>query len=273
MPPSSPGPRDLGEMLLPLDGDAPESDPRPPPPVTPEPDPPPRPSAPERRRGGTRGDPPPLPSPREYAAEVLRHLRLGQPEVMEDWGGKVDLMSRQVQAEVTRLSEASTRSAAEMRDAAQTIETSVRSLVDLTRELRETWTKQAAEMREQTAELAKSLAASTREAAGNIGVARHEMALSVKELQRRTVRYAVLVGGGSAIVVLLAARLLFPFWGMKRGDVEAWSRGTELARTYQAASPAQREAILRALRWERMPETGLRPSPRSGSSGSPAGGR
>lgn len=259
-----PGPRDLGEILLPLDGEASEA-PEPPPaaPSVPAQPPPPRPSG---RRTRPRSDPPLLPSPESYAAEVLRHLRPGQAEVTETLAANVDLVSRRLQADVTRLSEASSQASTEMRDAAQAIESSVTALVEMIRkglaELRETW-------KEQT----ESLAASTREAASNIGVARHELALSVKELKRRTVRYAVVVGGTTSVVVLLAARLLFPFWGMKRSDVEAWSRGTELTRTWQAASPAERQAILRALGWERMPGTDAPPAPRSGSSASPADGR
>ena len=277
MPASSPGPRDLEEMLLPLDGDEPESGPAPPPPPVPAEPSTPRRIAPERSRGRSRGDPPPLPAPEEYAERVLRHLRVGQTEVIEDLGAKVDLTSRQLQGEVTRLLEASTRSAAEMHEAAGAIETSVTGLVELLqeglRELRETAKEQTAALREEVAGMARSMAASTREAAGNIGVARHELALSVKELKRRTVRYAVLAGGGTGIVVLLAARLLFPFWGMRRSDVEAWSRGTELARTWQEAPPAERQAILRALRWERMPGTEEQAPGPSASSASPAAGR
>ncbi len=264
-------------MLLPLDGDEPESGPAPPPPPVPAEPSTPRRIAPERSRGRSRGDPPPLPAPEEYAERVLRHLRVGQTEVIEDLGAKVDLTSRQLQGEVTRLLEASTRSAAEMHEAAGAIETSVTRLVELLqeglRELRETAKEQTAALREEVAGMARSMAASTREAAGNIGVARHELALSVKELKRRTVRYAVLAGGGTGIVVLLAARLLFPFWGMRRSDVEAWSRGTELARTWQEAPPAERQAILRALRWERMPGTEAQAPGSSASSASPAAGR
>jgi hypothetical protein len=206
---------------------------------------------------------------------VLRNIQLGQSEVTEVWGAGVDILTRQIQGEVTRLSEASTRTTGEMRDAVRLAETAVGSLVEQLgtrmREVQETVEAQTAAFRESVEKQGETLAESTRETASNIGVARHELALSVAELKRRTFRHGVVLGGGTAILVLLAARLLFPFWGMQRPDVEAWSRGTELTRTYLSASPREREAILRALGWESMP--GPAPAPPSTSSAPREGGR
>lgn len=263
---------DLGEMLLPLEPCEPASPPPPAPLPGPRPEPGPDPAR-RSRRG--RQEPPPLPSPKVYADEVLRNIQLGQAEVTETWGATVDILTRQIQGEVTRLSEASTRTTAEMREAVRQAEATAGSLIEqlrgLMRELQETVEAQTTALRDAVREQGETLAASTREAASNIGTARHELSLSVAELKRRTFRHGVLLGGGTAILVLLLARLLFPFWGMQRPDVEAWSRGTELTRTYHSASPREREAILRTLGWKSMP--GAAPAPPSTSSAPRADGR
>jgi hypothetical protein len=257
---------DLGEMLLPLDEGEPAS--RPAPPAPPAPDP--RPVQPRRSRRG-RQDPPSLPRPEVYAEEVIRNIQLRQAEVTESWGAGVDILARQIEAAGGRLSGI----VAEMRDAAERIERTVGPLAEQLSarigQVQEAVETQMAAISSGVQKAAESFAASTREAVSNIALARHELALSVEELKRRTFRHGILLGGGTAILVLLAARLLFPFWGMTRPDVEAWSRGTELARTYSEASPEERQAILRALKWERMP--GAPPGPPSVSSAPREAGR
>jgi hypothetical protein len=262
---------DLGEMLLPLDDGGPASPPAPSAPPAPDPPPdPPRPAPPRRSRRG-RQEPPSLPKPEVYAEEVVRNIQLRQAEVTETWGDGVDILARQIDAARVRLSEI----VAEMREAAERIEQTVGPLAEqlITRigQVQEMVEAQLAAIGSGVEKARESFAASTREAASNIALARHELALSVEELKRRTFRHGILLGGGTAILVLLAARLLFPFWGMTRADVEAWSRGTELARTYSEASPEERQAILRALKWERMP--GALPGPPSASSAPREGGR
>lgn len=262
---------DLGEMLLPLDGEAPASPPAPPAPPVPDPQPdPPRP-APSRRSRRGRQDPPSLPRPEAYAEEVIRNIHLRQAEVTETWGEGVDILARQIEAARARLAE----TVAEMREAAQGIEQTVGPLAEqfITRipQVQEIVEAQLAAIGSGVEKANESFAASTWEAVSNITLARHELAMSVEELKRRTFRHGILLGGGTAILVLLSARLLFPFWGMTRADVEAWSRGTELARTYSEASPEERQAILRALKWERMP--GALPARPSASSGPREGGR
>jgi hypothetical protein len=256
---------DLEEMLLPLDSVEPASPPMPsaPPPLPPpEPE---RPAPPRRSRRG-RQEPLPFPSPEAFAEEVLRHVQRRLPELTEPLGSNVDLITRQVGTATLRLSE----SAAQIREAEQTLGRTATSFSDQTREVREICEAQAAAMCESWTKAGESFAESAREASSNMGLARHELALSVAELKRHVFRYGALFGGGTAILILLAVRLLFPFWGMKRTDVEAWSRGTELARTYLAARPERREAILCALGWESMP--GVTPPP-SVSSALRAGGR
>lgn len=279
------------EMLLPFPPAPPPvpADPPPPPPpatdpasaqteiagLPPLPDPaaeqPPRPPSPRSRR--TAAPPPSLPSPHDWADEVLRQVQLRQAEVTETWGDAVDLLSRQIQTEVARLADTTTRATGEIRDAMQTIDRSVSTLTQQLGqsmdEMRQTVEAQTAALRETVAEQGRTLAASTREAASNIGVARHELALSVAELKRRTFRHGIVLGAATSLLILLAARLLFPFWGMKRPDVEAWSRGTRLLQTYEAAPEPRRQQILRALEWREMPSS----IPFSASSAPPAGGR
>lgn len=259
---------DLGEMLLPLDEGGPASPPMPPAP-DPPPDPP-RAASPRRSRRG-RQEPPALPKPEVYAEEVLRNIRLGQAEVTETWGESADLITRQIEGARARLSEIM----AEMREAAERMEQTVGPLAEQLSariaQVKELVEAQLTAISSGVEKARESFAASTREAVSNIALARHELALSVEELKRRTFRHGILLGGGTAILVLLAARLLFPFWGMTRADVEAWSRGTELARTYSEASPEERQAILRALKWEQMP--GELPAPPSASSAPREGGR
>lgn len=259
---------DLGEMLLPLDEGGPPS-----PPTPPAPEPPPDPPRPVPLRRSRRGrqDTPSLPSPHAYAEEVLRNVRLGQAEVTETWGESADIITRQIEAAGARLSEIM----AEMREAAGQIEKTVgplaKELSARTGQVKEVVEAQLAAISSGVEEARESFVAITREAVSNITLARHELALSVAELKRRTFRHGILLGGGTAILVLLAARLLFPFWGMSRADVQAWSRGTELARTYSEASPEERQAILHALKWERMP--GALPAPPSASSAPREGGQ
>jgi hypothetical protein len=218
---------------------------------------------------------PSLPNPQEWADEVLRQIQLRQAEVTETWGDAVDLLTRQIQTAVTRLSDTSARATTEIQGAMATIDRSVSTLTQqlsvALQEVQETVEAQTEALREMVSEQGRTLAASTREAASNIGVARHELALSVAELKRRTFRHGIMLGAVTSLLILLAARILFPFWGMKRPDVEAWSRGTQLLQTYEAAPAQRREAILRALEWRAMPTS--TPSPPSPSGAPRADGR
>lgn len=274
-----PEPGDQGEMSLPFP-------PTTPPPASPQtefaglpplPDPverpPPAPPPPRSRRSQPPG--PSLPNPQEWADEVLRQVQLRQAEVTETWGAAVDLITRQIQVEVTRLSDTSSRATTEIRGAMATIDASVSTVTEhlatLMREVQETVEAQTEALRETVAEQGRTLEASTRDAASNIGVARHELALSVAELKRRTFRHGIMLGAATSLLILLAARLLFPFWGMRRADVEAWSRGTALLQTYEAAPQPRRDAILRALEWREMPASS--PGSPSASSAPRAAGR
>lgn len=267
-----PDPADQGEMDLPF----PPAEPTKPSlqeesaalPTVPDPaERPPIPPPPRSRRGTQQA--PSLPNPQEWADEVLRQVQLRQAEVTETWGDAVDLLTRQIQTEVTRLSDTSARATAEIRDAMATIDRLVSTLTQqlgaALQEVRETVEAQTEALRETVAEQGRTLAASTREAASNIGVARHELALSVAELKRRTFRHGIMLGAVTSLLILLAARILFPFWGMTRPDVEAWSRGTQLLQTYEAAPEQRREAILRALEWREMPSSTPSPPSRSGA--------
>ena len=255
----------LQEMLLPLD-------PIPPAPVTPER---------SRERPARDGERPPWKprpqqlSPEAGAEEAIRQLQLRQGDLTEGWGAAVDLLSRQLQAEVARLAERSDRTTAELRSAQDGIETTVTKLIEalaeLMSEVKATVEAQTTALRDTIASQGETMAAATREAAANIALARHELALSVAELKRRTFRHAIGLGAGMAIVMLLAARILFPFWGMQRPDVEAWNRGTRLLEAYEAATPAQQAALLRTLGWQRMP--GALPTTSSTSSARRVDGR
>ncbi len=251
---SSRGRVDLEEMLLPLD----QCEPSNPSPSSPPPVPPPepeRPGPPRRNRRG-RQEPPPFPTAEAFAEEVIRHLHLRRPELTDALGADVDIATRQIAAATTRLSEA----AAEIRETGQALERTATSLSEDTAEVLMSCERQTRVLCNRVKKAGGSFVESAREAGSNIAMARHEMALAAAELKRQVFRYGALLGGATAILVLLAARLLFPFWGMKRSDVEAWSRGTELARTYVSASPKERETILRALGWESMPGVTTPPS-------------
>ena len=271
---SSPEPGDQEEMLLPFPPTPPPSTPAGTPALPSLPDPaadhPPRPPSPRSRRTPP---PPSVPNPNEWADEVLRQVQLRQAEVTETWGEAVDLLSRQIQTEVTRLSDTSTRATTEIRDAMQSIDRSVSTLTtqlgERMREMKETVESQTEALRETIEEQGRTLASSTREAASNIGVARHELALSVAELKRRTFRHGIMLGAATSLLILLAARLLFPFWGMKRPDVEAWGRGTQLLQTYEAAPQQRKQEILRTLGWRDMPSS----IPPSASAAPPGGGQ
>lgn len=264
MPDSSRGRADLEEMLLPLDSGGPGSSSSAPPPAPrPEPE---RPASARRSRRG-RQEPPSFPSPEAFAEEVLRHVQRRLPELTDPLGSNVEIITRQVGTATSRLLEATE----EMRETGQSVERAAASFSDRTRELRETCEEQTAAIGKSWTKAGESFSEISREASSNIGVARHELSLAAGELKRQIFRYGALFGGATAILVLLAARLLFPFWGMQRGDVVAWSRGTELARTYHSAPPEERKAILRALGWESLP--GVAPAPPSASSAPRAGGR
>lgn len=273
-----PDPADQGEMLLPFPPAEPAktSPPEESTALPSLPDPaerPPPPPPPRSRRGSQQA--PSLPNPQEWADEVLRQIQLRQAEVTETWGDTVDLLTRQIQTAVTRLSDTSARATAEIQSAMATIDRSVSTLTQqlgaALQEVKEAVEAQTEALRETVAEQGRTLAASAREAASNIGVARHELALSVAELKRRTFRHGIMLGAVTSLLILLAARILFPFWGMNRSDVEAWSRGTLLLQTYEAAPEQRREAILRALEWRAMPAS--TPSPPSPPSAPRAGGR
>jgi hypothetical protein len=253
---------DLGEMLLPLDEPESESSPAPPPVPAPEPQ---RPAAPRRSRR-PRQEPPACPSPEAFAEEVLRHVQRRLPELTDPLGSNVEIITRQIGTATARLAD----STAQLREAEQSLGAAATSYSERMREVRETCEAQTAAMIESWTKAGESLSEITREASSNIGTARHEMSLALGELRRQVFRYGTLFGGATAILVLLAARLLFPFWGMQRPDVEAWSRGTELARTYLSAPPEKQEAILRALGWEGMP--GVTPAPPSVSNAPRVGG-
>ncbi|HEU4884141.1 MAG TPA: hypothetical protein VFT45_17945 [Longimicrobium sp.] len=271
-------PADQGEMLLPFPPEPAKASPQGESAALPSvPDPAERPPSSPPPPRGRRGTPqvPSLPNPQEWADEVLRQVQLRQAEVTETWGDAVDLLTRQIQTEVTRLSDTSARATTEIQGAMATIDRSVSTLTQqlgvALQEVQETVEAQTEALRETVAEQGRTLAASTREAASNIGVARHELALSVAELKRRTFRHGIMLGAVTSLLILLAARILFPFWGMKRPDVEAWSRGTQLLQTYEAAPAQRREAILRALEWRAMPAS--TPSPPSPSGAPRADGR
>jgi hypothetical protein len=206
---------------------------------------------------------------------VIRQLQLRQGDLTEGWGTAVDLLSRRLQAEVARLAERSDRTTTELRAAQDAIESTVTRLIEalaeLMSEVRETVESQTTALRETIESQAETMAACTREMAANIQVARHELALSVAELGRKTFSHGITLGAGMAIIMLIAARLLFPFWGMQRPDVEAWSRGTLLLQAYESATPAEQAALLRNLGWQRMP--GALPVLSSTSSARPADGR
>lgn len=264
------------EMLLPLDTP-------PPPPLAPKTAsgqegqeiPPPSPSA---SRRGRRLEPagPPAPDPQTWADEALRRLQTRQGEVTESWRRDAELLVQQIGAQVTRLGETGSRTSEDLRETAEMLDGAVSTLTDaLSAEmaaLRSTVETQTGALRESVEEQGKTLAASTREAASHIGVARHELALSVAELKRRSFRHGIMIGGGTAVTVLLAARLLFPFWGMRRTDVEAWNRGMRLLETYRAAPPADQREVLRALKWPTMAGAPPDTVP-SALSASPAAGR
>ncbi|MBB4635875.1 apolipoprotein A1/A4/E family protein [Longimicrobium terrae] len=205
----------------------------------------------------------------------MRQIQSRQQAVAETWEKTVERLREKVEAEVERLRRSGAEAAEQIRES---MEAAGQGAAGITTELRtHTGEMQKAvddhttALREAVAEQGKLLAGSTREAASSIGVARHELALSVAELKRRAFRHAVLLGASTAIVILLSARLFFPFWGMTRGDVEDLSRGARLIDTWERKPPAERQALLRALGWESMP--GAAPAPRSTSNAHPAAGR
>lgn len=263
---TSPGPGDPNELLLPLE---PLPPPIPPPPVETSP--------PRETAGERRGNRPPkgLPRAEDWAEEVLRHLLRRQGEVIEPLGSAVDLLTRQLQAEVRRLSESSTRNTEALNKAVEaidgTVTTLLQRLADRMAEVEATVERQTTALKNTVLEQGRTLTGSTREAAANIGLARHELSLSVTELNRRTFRHGIWLGAGTAILILLAARLWFPFWGMQRPDMEAWARGNRLLQTYEALPADQQQTLLRTLRWERMP--GAVQKLGSGSNGRQAGGQ
>jgi len=300
---SSPEPADQEEMLLPF----PPTTPPPPDPVrSPEPTAPPKsalaepppltstpplqteldglpplpdpaavqPMRPLPQRGRrTASGAPPAPDPKHWADEALRLVRLGQPEVIGDWARTADLLTRRLQEEVARLAETTTGSTTEMQRAMETIAGSVselrQTLVETMQRVETATQAHAKVLRDTVTEQGDILVARTREAASHIAVARHELSLAVRALKQGTLRHAVLMGAGTALLILILARILFPFWGMTRTDVEAWSRGTRLLQTYETAPAPERNAILRALEWREMPGS----APRSASSARPADGR
>jgi len=234
-------------MLLPL-GDLVPSDPPPRAPPAVQASPPPV-TTPRRGRAP---QPPEAPNPHAWADQALQRIQLRQGEVTESLGEAVDLLTRQLDAGIARLEETARLSREELASLKAWIE------------------EQTTAFRLAMAELVKQLTADTREASSNIAVARHELALSVAQLRRRTYRHGITLGAATALLILFAARLLFPFWGMDRQDVTAWNRGTRLLESYQRASPARKTAILQALQWQAMPDAA---DPLSAWSGSPEAGR
>lgn len=234
-------------------------------------------SVPGTRRGRGGAHPVPMLSPQAWADEALRRIQLRQGVVTETWAQAVDLLARQVESESSRLIRASAHLAAELEEATGALEGSLAGLREETaaqlETLRQDLEAQTTTLRGTAQEQARVIAASTREASSHIGVARHELALSSAELRRAALRHGVLLGGATAVLILFLARLLFPFWGMGRADVEAWTRGTRLLETYRRAPEGQRRAILRVLGWEGMPGAAPPPALPSTSSVSREGGR
>jgi hypothetical protein len=225
-----------------------------------------------RRRSRTAEAEQPLPSPRSWAAEACHEIQRRQEETLEGWGEAVDLLTRQLSGEVSRLETAGSEASRTLRSTVDSVGASVGTLAETVRKELESI---ATAVRAQTAALEKEvsdqgrlLVGSTREAASHITVARHELAQSVERLRRSTLRYVVVLGGGTALLVLLLARWLWPFWGMSREDMEAWSRGVRLGETYLQAPPAQKRAILQALEWRSMPGMAV---PSTSSASPPAG--
>jgi hypothetical protein len=213
----------------------------------------------------------PLPSPRAWAEEACQEIQRRQAEMLEGWGEAVDVLTRQLSGEVSRLETTSAEASRTLRSTVDSVGASVGTLAETVRAELEAI---AAAVQAQTAALEKEvsdqgrlLVGSTREAASHITVARHELAQSVDRLRRSTLRYVVVLGGGTALLVLLLARWLWPFWGMSREDMEAWSRGVRLRETYRQAPPAQQRAILQVLEWRSMPG----PAPTASSASPPAG--
>ncbi|HWK90231.1 MAG TPA: hypothetical protein VNP72_09555 [Longimicrobium sp.] len=256
MPPTSHGRGAEDEMLLPLD--SPEASPAAGAPA-------PR----SRRRPEAAPAPAPAPDPRTWGAEAVREVQRRQKEVIDTWGDAVDILTRQIGEEIAHLAETTEAASGDLRGTAEEIRETLASLMERLGAVQDAIGKQSGELHAAVEEQGKALAHATRETASHIGTARHELALSVAQLRRRTFRHGILLGGATAVLVLLAARLLFPFWGMRRGDVEAWSRGTRLLESYRAAPPARQQSILRNLRWESIPGE----APPSASSASRAGGR
>ncbi|HEU0298867.1 MAG TPA: hypothetical protein VFR37_05415 [Longimicrobium sp.] len=252
------------EMLLPLE-QSPE-----PRAATPERSPPP--AREERRPRTPRVQ---QPSPEQWAEEAIRQVQLRQGEITESWGTAADLLTRQIQAGIARLSEMSERTLARLQGAQDEMEATVTTLVqqlgELLAHVKETVESQTKALQATIESQGEAMAESAREATANIAVARHELSLSVAELERKSFRHGITLGAGMAILMLLAARLLFPFWGMQRPDVEAWNRGTRLLEAYEAATPQQQQTLLRTLGWNRMP--GAPPIQSSTSSARPADGR
>ena len=62
------------------------------------------------------------------------------------------------------------------------------------------------------------------------------------------------LGATVGIVVLIMARIMFPYWGMTREDLRALTTGTQVLETYRNAPDAQRAEILRSLRLRELPK-------------------
>ncbi|MDB4949421.1 MAG: hypothetical protein JWM27_2070 [Gemmatimonadetes bacterium] len=226
-----------------------------------------------RRRSRTGEPGQPVPDPRTWAEEACHEIQRRQAETLEGWGEAVDVLTRQLSGEVSRLETTGAEATRTLRSTVDSVGASVGTLAGTVRaELEAIGTAvqaQTAALEKEVSDQGRLLVGSTREAASHITVARHELAQSVDRLRRSTLRYVVLLGGGTALLVLLLARWLWPFWGMSREDMEAWSQGARLRETYRQAPPTQQRAILQALEWRSMPG----PAARSASSASPPAGR
>lgn len=211
---------------------APASPPAPPSAQTPAQTP-----APPQTAPSTPPAPRPMP-PDLYADSVIARLRERMTDVVDTLGMPVDLLSRQVTTTADRLQAATERTQkqqTEIEEASKRAgETLRKSITDVAKE-------------------AQLLMTAAREATGSIGMARHELALAHADLRKKQLIHASIVGAAVGILVLLMARMMFPFWGLTRDDLRALSTGTQVLETYRNAPDAQRTEILRSLRMRELP--------------------
>lgn len=210
--------------------------------------------------------------PELWVNEVVAALGVRHQEITTSVGESTDVMVRQLDAGVTRLNTTLDRADKVRKDVDRSTDGLKKTSTALEQQaaasattLREAMDGQAERLKEHTT----AIELNTRETINHLSTARMELAQSLNRLRRNSIYHGMLLGSGIAVIILLTMRLLFPFWGMTRTDVEAWSAGNQLHETYRNAPDAQRAAILRALGWREMPRWTHQPT-RSGAS--PAGG-